>query len=936
MLLGRGGAEAVRVMGQANDHRSRCSNPLRDARFNAGKTSRLNDRLSCAAYPPKIPPSLPADPEDILQTQTARPPLRESRRATPLFHPASRWRKTARVSSNGGNSMRLQTALLILGLPAIAAAVPPQDAVELVRGGKALFPVVVGVGASPSVKATAAELAACLGRLGGAEFKVDVGDGRRGIVLGRPADFPGLPFPTRFGTGPFEREDYLLRSTAEGLYLLGASDLAVSHAAWDLCHRLGYRQFFPGPTWEIFPKAGDLRIAVDDRQSPSFYARRIWYNWGLWGYNDEPYRRWCLRNRAVKGFDLHSGHSYEAIIAANRAEFDQHPEYFALVGGRRRTAGGDLKFCISNPGLRRLVVDHAVRTLRANPSLDSVSMDPSDGGNWCECEPCARMGSVSDRVLTLANEVAAAINDLGLGPKYVGMYAYNFHSTPPKGRAHPNVIVSATTAFIGGGFTFDQVLEGWKAKGATMGVYDYLSVIDWDWNLPRGGKGSRPSAVAASLAKVHRQGARFYDAESGDCWGPCGLGYYVAARVLWDVREATRIDALVEDFLQKAFGAAREPMREYYRLITEDTQRRPPADLVGRMYRQIDAARRATNDPAVGERLDALTLYTRYAELYYGYQAGTVRIEDVARHAYRMRKTMMVHSYGFWCRTIGQQAALTPNHPLKSEAPFSSEELSKILSDGIAKNIPVDPGFESVGFSGKLVPAAGPLKLPSVPPGRFPSEAQDHQRYHVWIPEGVERINLKVTVRKVWANRMPRISLYSPREVSLNAIAVDETPRPDGRTYDVVLQTPYWGLHRVETLDGGDFTHVEWPAGMPVTVESGIDTPGVTSHFRGPWTLYVYVPRGTKIVGGWSARVANWAPRPSGRLRDADGREALDFGKLGEGWFRAPVPSGQDGRLWKFEDCVGQRLLMTVPPYLARRAEELLLPAEVVEADARP
>ncbi len=47
------------------------------------------------------------------------------------------------------------------------------------------------------------------------------------------------------------------------------------------------------------------------------------------------------------------------------------------------------------------------------------------------------------------------------------------------------------------------------------------------------------------------------------------------------------------------------------------------------------------------------------------------------------------------------------------------------------------------------------------------------------------------------------------------------------------------------------------------------------------------------------------------------------------------MPDGRDGALWKFEDCQGQRLLMTVPPFLARGAEELLLPAEVVDADAR-
>jgi hypothetical protein len=810
---------------------------------------------------------------------------------------------------------------------------PP--AAELSSGGKAAMSVRVGADASPAVRAAAADLANMLGRLSGAEFTVETGDGSRGIVIGRPQDFARLPFAVTFGTGPFEREDYVLRSAPGALHLIGAGDPAVSHAAWDLLHRLGYRQFFPGATWEVLPKPRDLSIAVDVRESPSFRARRIWYNWGLWGYNDVPYREWCIRNRMVKGFDLQSGHSYEAIIAANRKEFDAHPQYFSLVRGERKTKGGDLKFCISNPDLRKLVADHAARAVKANPALDSLSMDPSDGDNWCECGPCAALGSVSDRVLTLANEAARAINDAGVGPKYVGTYAYNRHSAPPAVQAHPNVIVSATTAFIGGGFTFDQVVDGWKARGATIGVYDYLSVVDWDWNLPRGAKGARPSAVADSIARFHAQGARFYDAESGDCWGPCGLGYYVASRVLWDVGQAAKREAIVEDFLDRAFGAAREPMREFYRLMTEDRQRRPPSDLLGRLYRQLDQARRATEDPAVLARLADLVLYVRHAELYSAHAAGGGGVEPVARHAYRIRKTMMVHSYGLWSRLISQKAALTPDHPLKDDRPFAPEEVDKILADGIAKNQPVDPGFVGVEYSRTLVPAVARLKLPDAPPGSFPTAPQDRQQYYLWIPEGAGRLDLKVSVKKVWANRMPKLSLYSPKEVTLNAVAEDASCKPDGKVNEITLKTTHGGLHRLETVDGGDHTLVQWPDDVPVTVESGVESPHATSHFRGPWSMYVYVPKGTKVVGGWASRIANWAPRASGKLLDADGREVHDFGKVEEGWFKVPVPEGQDGRLWKFENSQGQRLLMTVPPYLARRPRDLLLPVEVVEADEK-
>ncbi|MHC5059166.1 MAG: hypothetical protein ACYTKD_31320 [Planctomycetota bacterium] len=88
-------------------------------------------------------------------------------------------------------------------------------------------------------------------------------------------------------------------------------------------------------------------------------------------------------------------------------------------------------------------------------------------------------------------------------------------------------------------------------------------------------------------------------------------------------------------------------------------------------------------------------------------------------------------------------------------------------------------------------------------------------------------------------------------------------------------------------------------------------------------------------MGGWAARIANWAPRISGKLLDAEGREAYDFSKVKDGWFSVPVPEGHDGRLWRFERSKGTRLLMTVPPCLARTSGDLLLPSEVVERDAR-
>ena len=47
------------------------------------------------------------------------------------------------------------------------------------------------------------------------------------------------------------------------------------------------------------------------------------------------------------------------------------------------------------------------------------------------------------------------------------------------------------------------------------------------------------------------------------------------------------------------------------------------------------------------------------------------------------------------------------------------------------------------------------------------------------------------------------------------------------------------------------------------------------------------------------------------------------------------VPAGLDGKLWKVNQSAGPIRLLTVPPYFARSAAELLLPAEVVAADGQ-
>ncbi len=586
------------------------------------------------------------------------------------------------LSAKGGKFIAaVFTFILLFSFSDVSAA-----EVVMAEDSRALLPVVVAPEAREEVRHAASSLKDVLERISGAEFEVLEDNEASGITVGVSADFPDAGVADLFDPDdPLRREEYILRSHDNGVLVLGATELAVENAVWDLLYRLGYRQFFPGEVWEVVPELGVVSIAIDVFEKPDFHARRVWYGHGVRPERRDGYEEWRKRNRVRRGFQLHSGHAYGRIIRDNIEEFSENPEFYALVDGERRLAGewrGNIKFCISNPGLREVVVNHAKRVMKENPQRDSISMDPSDGGNWCECEPCAEMGSISDRVLLLANEVAVAINELDMGDKYVGIYAYGFHSPPPSIDVHPKVIVSATAGFIRGGYTLDEIIEGWQNRGAVMGIYDYFSVMPWDWDLPGRARASSPAYMAESIPDFHSQNIRFHDAESSDNWGPCGLGYYAASRILWDIEEAERVDELKEDYLTRAFGPAKEPMRDFYSLIDGDNNPLLSEDLIGRMYRSIDEALElAGDDPGIRARLLDLAQYTRYVEIWF-----TDDMMERVRHAYRIRDTGMTHFRGLWQRRRGSLELEEISEEWEEKGYYEEEDVLAFVEDGIRNN----------------------------------------------------------------------------------------------------------------------------------------------------------------------------------------------------------------------------------------------------------
>lgn len=804
--------------------------------------------------------------------------------------------------------------LLTFLLCAIAArAEDKAPAFVLAEEGRALAPIVISAQAREETMLLARDLAAGLHQITGGDFEIRTNDGSQGILVGTSEDWPDLLPPVEAGKSPkFAREDYVLRSEKEKLWIVGRTEVGLQSAIWDFLYRLGFRQFYPGKNWEIWPDSPDLAVSLDVFESPDFYHRILRPNLD-WPENQKVFAQWAIRNRMVTGFRLSTGHSYQAIIARNPEFFAAHPETIA----DSKSGKSHKKFDPSHPALLQLVAEDTLRQLEKNPTADSISLEPSDLGGWRQDSP---LGSPSNQALTLANYVAQAIRDRYPDVK-IGMHAYSEHSLPPDIEVDPGVVITAATSFISGGKTIDEILAGWKAKGATLGIREYLSIFK---EYPGRTRDTDLAYLTTSIPNFHKEGARFWQSEGSSGFGAHGLGYYVASRLLWDTTEAARCGAITQDFLQRAFGPAAPEMQIYFeRCLLAEGRPVMASDLIGRMYRQLDEALKKSDSPAVTRRILDYVIYTRCIELWFAWENAKsdqkmAAFETLYRFAYRTRHSHMINSAWHLSREIPTRQGFKLEPEWKSDEPVTEKDLRAILRQGIAEN--ALSGIEPIGFSTNLVPlsAGGAPPLQAQPPilVRGPTPL-----YYYADKAGAE-FAITVNGANTYQNRGPvRVRLLSDQNPEPGEPVGSAEAPADKTDHTLKIQSPYAGLHRVEVSDSGGGTNLSWPSGQRVVFVVSAE-----ENFRLLSTsdFVFYVPHGTASIGGYAESLA-------GILRQPGGQTALTFTQMEKpGYFSVPTTPDRTGACWQISGARGQKTLLTVPPYLARSPAELLVPAEAL------
>lgn len=472
----------------------------------------------------------------------------------------------------------------------IAVALLPASAkaMVLIRGGQSQYVIHLDAQAPSSVREAAEELRTYAKKVTGADIGISSTPTDRMICLGDNASArkAGL------SVDDIPLEGFRIAVRGASVYILGpdtpddgqtpqgGKSAGTRNGVYSFIERfLGVRWLMPGEHGEYVPKLASIELTeIDIVEAPTFLNRRLPYI-----QERKPLvKKWCRRQRLGWSLYLSHGHNWTVI---KPEEFKTHPDWFAERGGARVPPAGHYKLCATNPSMIRAFADRAISRFDKNPNATCYSLSPSDGGGWCECEECEALyetdprgkQSVTPAVVTFYNEVAKLVA-VKYPDKLLAGYVYAAYVFPPKKpiKLQPNVFLVWAPSFDYG-FTlyrpelqklWDDLVPQWTQVTRNISYYDLPNSVSNSIGAPNPPGIEILKFLYPRLKKAQMKGVYVY---GNSAWGHSALKNYLLAKLAWNAD--ADIDALFDDFCQKAYGAGAAEIKRFYRLLDAETKR---------------------------------------------------------------------------------------------------------------------------------------------------------------------------------------------------------------------------------------------------------------------------------------------------------------------------------------------------------------------------
>ena len=525
--------------------------------------------------------------------------------------------------------------------------------------------------------------------------------GKPGVAaIGFPQN--GLP-PVLSSSVPSLRHDGFAVATSTGnLYIASGGGKGLIYGVVHVLEKyFGCRRY--SPSAEVFPRQNDLALGcVFEVDNPVNEVRIVYGEFTL----DPDYRDW-MRLHVLD--DLYGAgyyvHTFQKLVPW-QTYFASHPEYFALMNGKRIID----QPCLSRPEVFDIVVARLREEMAAQPDKGIWSVSQNDNSSYCRCPECLKAieeeGSPAGPIIRFVNRVAALSPD-----KTISTLAYQYsRPAPRRTRPAPNVEVMLCTIELDrsrpiagdpAGASFVRDLEDWSRICGSLYLWDYT--VNFSHHVS---PFPNLHVLQPNIRLFVGRGVRkhFQQTNTGPGHESSELKSYLLARLLWD--PDADADAVTQDFLAGYYGPAAPMIREYAEALRRALERsgarldiyEPPAvhardylsaadtALYDRLFDRAEAA--AARDPERRARVRTARLPLMYAELEIGKSDmfGPRGFYEERERRFKARRAMvrLLEEFSERCREGGvrtlSEGGLTPEAYVQGVRRFLAVEVEGNLA----------------------------------------------------------------------------------------------------------------------------------------------------------------------------------------------------------------------------------------------------------------
>ncbi len=420
-------------------------------------------------------------------------------------------------------------------------------------------------------------------------------------------------------------DGFAVRKTDSGIYVFGARPSGTLFGAirfleqntdliWARPNREFGTVFSPDPDLAFTNADMRVRPAFVYRMSGSGYANRsddgIWH--GRAGLNTSAYLYNKFERAEMGGTPSYDANYMATIAQSDRYAFEkckmEHPEFFALVNGKRLIAPQGY-ICYTAPGIAEAIAEGLCEVVKKAEArgerLEHLSIRTRDGWTVCSCESCMQPiklpdGSLlrpkadtseadplffSTRMAIMLNKVAESFAKTH--PEIpITVPGYIYSSSPPAVPHAPSLIPSFCAydtcslrfPILDGANNHASAGREWENKFREFlrrngTEHRQLSMFAYYYCAGFATLADSAAADWLSMAKsggvhgIHMDGFSADAKDAVSMWDYQAIERWIMARLMWD--PTLDPQALRDEYILKAYGTAAPQMREFYRIVRQ-------------------------------------------------------------------------------------------------------------------------------------------------------------------------------------------------------------------------------------------------------------------------------------------------------------------------------------------------------------------------------